>query len=149
MAWSLSGHGLAPFRQRFVTSQRDAEYALTGMKTGNTIKMAASKWPLILALWILAGCREGHVGKYVPDAKFVDLYVELKLATVAYAKDLDRVNETRRVILAQYGQTPSDFHDQYVRLMAHPEAWRSFQERVIRKVEEYQVSRKGDTANGI
>lgn len=93
-----------------------------------------------------AGCREG---RYAPDAKFVDLYVELKLATVVFANDLEKVNETRRVILAQHGFTPSDFHDGYLRLMEHPEAWRSFQEQVIARVEEYQSSRKGDTANGI
>ena len=102
-----------------------------------------------LAALTLAGCREGQIGKQAPDAKFVDLYVELKLATVVFATDLDKVNETRRVILAQHGLTPSDFHDQYVRLMAHPESWRVFQEQVIKKVEEYQNSRKGDTANGI
>ncbi len=96
----------------------------------------------------LAGCREGWSRKWVPDAKFVDLYVELKLATVVFANDLDKVNETRRVILAQHGFTPSGFHDRYVELMAHPEAWKSFQEQVLAKVEEYQGSRKGDTANG-
>jgi hypothetical protein len=93
-----------------------------------------------------AGCKEG---RFTPDAKFVDLYVELKLATVVFANDLEKVNETRRVILAQHGFTPSDFHDRYQRLMEHPEAWRNFQEQVIAKVEEYQDSRKGDTANGI
>jgi 4-hydroxy-3-methylbut-2-enyl diphosphate reductase IspH len=76
------------------------------------------------------------------------LYVELKLASVVFANDVDKVNETRRVILAQHGMSPSDFHEHYVRLMDHPESWRSFQERVIAKVDEYQVSRKGDTANG-
>jgi hypothetical protein len=100
-----------------------------------------------LALF-LAGCREGGPGRGLPGAEFVDLYVELKLASVVFANDVDKVNETRRVILAQHGLTPSDFHARYVRLMGHPEAWRSFQERVIAKVDEYQVSRKGDTANG-
>ena len=97
---------------------------------------------------VLAGCREGRPGRGLPDAKFVDLYVELKLASVVFANDVDKVNETRRVILAQHGMTPSDFHEQFVRLMDHPGSWRSFQERVIAKVDEYQVSRKGDTANG-
>jgi len=121
---------------------------LTGIKTGHTIKLKAALWLPVLALVFLAGCR-AESRKVAPDAKFVDLYVELKLATVVYANDLDKVNETRRVILAQHGFTPSGFHNQFVRLMAHPESWRSFQEQVIQKVEEYQVSRKGDTANGI
>jgi hypothetical protein len=103
----------------------------------------------LLALLLSAGCKQGFGGNPVPDAKFVDLYVELKLATVVFANDLEKVNETRRVILAQHGFTPSDFHDQYLRLMENPGSWREFQEQVIRKVEEYRQGRKGDTANGI
>lgn len=124
------------------------------MQTGHNVERRKAGWPLLLAVSALvtlgalglAGCRDG---RFTPDAKFVDLYVELKLATVVFANDLEKVNETRRVILAQHGFTPSDFHDRYVRLMEHPEAWRSFQEQVIAKVEDYQNSRKGDTANGI
>jgi hypothetical protein len=124
------------------------------MDTGHNLKRRKAGRPLqfmVSALVTLgalgqAGCKEG---RFTPDAKFVDLYVELKLATVVFANDLEKVNETRRVILAQHGFTPSDFHDRYQRLMEHPEAWRNFQEQVIAKVEEYQDSRKGDTANGI
>ena len=101
-----------------------------------------------LCFLVLAACRDGRPGQGLPEAEFVDLYVELKLASVVFANDVDKVNETRRVILAQHGMTPSDFREHYVRLMDHPEAWRSFQERVIAKVDEYQVGRKGDTANG-
>ena len=98
--------------------------------------------PLVLSL--LVGCRQG---RFAPDAKFVDLYVELKLATVAFATDLEKVNEVRRVILAQHQMTPAQFHEHCVQLMDHPETWRSFQEEVIRKAEEVQTSRK-DVSNG-
>jgi hypothetical protein len=98
--------------------------------------------PLLLTLVI--GCRQG---RFAPDGKFVDLYVELKLATVAFATDLDKVNEVRRVILAQHGMTPSQFHAHCAQLMAHPETWRSFQEQVIRRADEIQNSRKG-VSNG-
>lgn len=117
------------------------------METGHTMKKEVATLAAACVL-VLAGCREGGPGRRIPEAKFVDLYVELKLASVVFANDVDKVNETRRVILAQHGMTPSDFHAHYVALMDHPEAWRSFQERVITKVDEYQVGRKGDTANG-
>jgi hypothetical protein len=112
---------------------------LTGAWKPSSIKWKAEVWlPLLLIL--VMGCRQG---RYAPDGKFVDLYVELKLATVAFAADLDKVNEVRRVILAQHGMTPSQFHERCAQLMAHPETWRAFQEQVIRKADEAQNSRKG------
>src|SRR5690349_9590270 len=95
-------------------------------------------WLPLLALALMMGCRPG---RFAPEAKFVDLYVELKLATVAFATDLEKVNEVRRVILAQHGMTPSQFHEHCARLMEHPEAWRNFQEQVIRRADEVQTSR--------
>ncbi|HKP96340.1 MAG TPA: hypothetical protein VJ385_11350 [Fibrobacteria bacterium] len=90
-----------------------------------------------LVLLALVGCRRGE---FAPDAKFVDLYVELKLATVGYANDLERVNEVRRVILAQHHMTPAEFHQETEKLMTHPDTWRKFQEDVVAKVEAFQAS---------
>lgn len=85
------------------------------------------------------GCRRGE---FTPDAKFVDLYVELKLATVGYANDLEKVNEARRVILAQHNVTPAEFHQETEKLMTHPDTWRKFQEDVVAKVETFQAGHK-------
>ncbi len=116
------------------------------MGTGSTINLDApyrlrlgARALFIMGVLALVGCRGGE---YTPDAKFVDLYVELKLATVGYANDLDKVNETRRVILAQHHVTPAQFHDQYVALAAHPESWRKFQENVVQQVENFKTSHK-------
>ena len=87
-------------------------------------------------LLAMAGCRKGE---FAPDAKFVDLYVELKLATVGYANDLDKVNQIRRVILAQYHVSPDQFHRETEELMAHPGSWRKFQEEVVARVEAFQA----------
>lgn len=95
----------------------------------------------MLLPWVLlaVGCRRGE---FSPDAKFVDLYVELKLATVGYPNDLGKVNEVRRVILAQHHVTPAEFHQETEQLMTHPDAWRKFQEDVVAKVEAFQTSHK-------
>ncbi|MDB5049685.1 MAG: hypothetical protein JWO30_2756 [Fibrobacteres bacterium] len=92
-----------------------------------------------LVLLALMGCRRGE---FTPDAKFVDLYVELKLATVGYANDLEKVNEARRVILAQHNVTPAEFHQETEKLMTHPDTWRKFQEDVVAKVETFQAGHK-------
>ncbi len=94
-----------------------------------------------LVLLALAGCRKGE---FTPDAKFVDLYVELKLATVGYANDLEKVNEARRVILAQHHMTSAEFHKETENLMTHPDSWRKFQEDVVAKVEAVQASHKAE-----
>ncbi len=114
------------------------DIALTGLGFGSIIRLRTN-WLPALMLLALTGCRQ-HENS--PDAKFVGLYVELKLATVGFANDLDRANEVRRVILAQHQETPAGFHTQYVRLMAQPEAWRTFQENVIAQVEIFQNSHK-------
>lgn len=120
---------------------RDGVFALTRPGPAGSIGWrAGGLGALLLAVAAFAGCRQG---RFAPEAKFVDLYVELKLATVAFAADLDKVNEIRRVILAQHGMTPSQFHEHCVRLMDQPEHWRDFQERVIKRAEEVQASRKG------
>jgi hypothetical protein len=118
------------------------------MGTGSTIKTKALRLlPLVLLMLLtLAACRKSE---FSPDAKFVDLYVELKLATVGYANNLDKVNEVRRVILAQHHETPATFHSQYIRLMAHPESWRKFQEDVVKQVETFQAAHKVDRADKV
>ena len=70
-------------------------------------------------------------------------------ATVGYANDQDKVNEVRRVILAQHQETPAAFHDQYVRLMAHPAAWKKFQVDVIQAVEDFQNGRRDNKVDTV
>lgn len=111
---------------------------MTAMGTGGTIKKRALRL-LPLMLLLLGGCQRGE---FTPDAKFVDLYVELKLATVGYANDLEKVNTIRRIILAQHQVTPAEFHAETEKLMTHPDTWRKFQEDVVARVEMVQASHK-------
>ena len=96
---------------------------------------------IIPTFGILLSCKES---RYSPDAEFVDLYVELKLASVASNQDLGKANEIRKAVLAQHGVTAADFHERFVRLVNHPDAWKSFQERVINRVNTLQKERKGE-----
>jgi hypothetical protein len=97
-----------------------------------------------MGLLVLAGCQSS---RYEPDAEFVDLYVDLKLVSAALGHDLAQAAEMRRAVLARHGVTPAEFHEQYERLAAHPEAWRPFQERVIARMDEFAENRK-DTTHG-
>jgi hypothetical protein len=114
------------------------EIELTALGTGGTIKISALRL-LPLLLLALGGCQRGE---FTPDAKFVDLYVELKLATVGYSNDLEKVNRIRRIILAQHHVTPTEFHAETEKLMTHPDTWRRFQEDVVARVEVVQASHK-------
>ncbi len=91
---------------------------------------------------VLGAC---HEGRYQPDAKFVDLYAELKLASVASIGDPGKANEVRRVILAQNKMTPAQFHEHFVQLADHPEAWKSFQESVVHRINALQQDQKGES----
>ncbi|HLU69464.1 MAG TPA: hypothetical protein VKZ88_01705 [Fibrobacteria bacterium] len=99
---------------------------------------------MVAILAFLAGCQ---ASRYEPEPEFVDLYADLKLVSTALHDDLERAGEMRRAVLARHGMTPAEFHEHYTRLTAHPEAWRSFQERVIARMDAFQDNRK-DTTHG-
>jgi hypothetical protein len=101
-----------------------------------------AKLAALAAISVFLACRQG--GDTSNDAKFIGLYVELKLASVASAQDPGKANEVRRVILAQHGVTPADFHARFLRLANHPDDWRSFQERVVERMNTFQKEHKGD-----
>ncbi len=112
------------------------EIVLTEFQSGSKLKIAG----LVLLLTVFLAC--------VPqpkkwDSKFVDLYVELKIATVAYGDNLEKVSETRRVILAQYQYSPEKFHEQSQLIMAEPDSWKVFQNAVLIKIDEFEKKYKG------
>ena len=86
-------------------------------------------------VFLLGSCREGG---FRLDPAFVDLYVDLKLASIAPTKDLGKSGEVRRVILSQHEISSADFHERFVSLAGHPEAWKPFQEAVIRRIDALQ-----------
>jgi len=87
------------------------------------------------SLFCLFSCQKGG---YVPEDSFVDLYSDLKLASIALTQDLGKAGEIRRAILAQHDMTPEQFHDHFVRLSSHPESWKPFQEKVVGRIEALQ-----------
>jgi hypothetical protein len=102
-----------------------------------------------LSFFGLGGLASCGNDAYIPDSRFVDLYVDLKLASVAQADNLEKANEVRRVILAQHGMSSSEFHQHYVALTHHPEAWKPFQETVVGKIEAMRMAKaEGVTSNG-
>jgi hypothetical protein len=92
---------------------------------------------------LLIGCLQGGVIGYKPDAKFVALYTDLKLASIAVGPNMDKASEIRRVILTQHGMTPAEFHEHFMQLAEHPEAWKPFQEQVVARIDAFQKNRKG------
>lgn len=99
-----------------------------------------SRVSMVIALAIfsvpcLFSCNKGG---YLPETAFVDLYADLKLASIALAQDLGKAGEIRRAILAQHDMTPAQFHDQFVRLAGHPESWKPFQEMVVGRIDALQ-----------
>jgi hypothetical protein len=93
------------------------------------------------SLLFLAACGTEDDG---PDAKFVDLYVDLKLVSLALDNDLEKAAEMRRVVLAQHGMTSAEFHEHYMQLAGNPDAWRPFQERVVARIEALQQEQQGE-----
>ncbi len=99
-----------------------------------------------LWLFLILGCRQKE---FVPESKFVDLYVELKLATTAYQGDLEKANEIRRAILARYEVTPEEFTQLFNQLSQEPAAWKSFQDGVVRSMENFKITPSKEVNDGI
>lgn len=98
-----------------------------------------------LALIALSACqKDSWGGGKVPEAGFVDLVVQLKLATAQCGEDLEKATEARRVLLKQHAVTPETFHRHYNYLMSHPNSWKGFHEQVVQRLMEYQEKAKGD-----
>jgi hypothetical protein len=94
------------------------------------------------SVFLILGCQ---TSRYEPKAEFVDLYADLKLVSMALRHDLEKAGEMRRAILARHGMTPAEFHEHFMRLAGHPEAWRPFQERVVARMDTFQENRKDST----
>jgi hypothetical protein len=121
-----------------LASRTREESSVSDLGSPRDIAKLAALW----AITVFLACRQD--GDASNDAKFIGLYVELKLASVASAKDPGKANEVQRAILAQHGITPAEFHDRFLRLANHPDDWRSFQERVIDRMNTFQKEHKGD-----
>lgn len=98
-----------------------------------------------LAFIALSACqKDSWGGGQVPEAGFVDLVAQLKLATAQCGDDLEKANEARRVILKQHAVSPETFHRHYSYLMEHPDSWRGFHAQVVERLKYYQEKAKGE-----
>lgn len=95
---------------------------------------------LMVMLSLLACDRNGHE----IDSTFVDLYVDLKLATIHYAGNHEAAVLARRVLLKRHGMTAKGFHDHYRELTRHPEEWQEFQEKVMQRLEYKKDNPEGE-----
>ena len=87
------------------------------------------------------GCRkkEFHI-----QEKFVNLYVELRLATLANQGNEKRAAEARRVILHSSGVKPEEFKKYMKEIEKRPEVWVEFQTRVMESINEMEKNYKGE-----
>jgi hypothetical protein len=114
------------------------------MRTRYTLPLAFGVFGL--ALIALSACqKDSSGGGVVPEAGFVDLVVQLKLATAQCGDDLQKAAEARRVLLKQHAVAPETFHQQYNDLLSRPDAWKGFHDQVVARLMEYQEKAKGDT----
>lgn len=120
--------------RRTATSEAHvAAIAARSATPGPSSSAGIRKWlALIPLVFLLAGCQ---VPQDEPEAEFVDLYADLKLVSLAFTHDMAKAGEMRRAVLARHGMTPAEFHEHFMHLAGRPEVWRSFQERVVARMD--------------
>ena len=100
-------------------------------------------WPFLafIALILAVGCQKE---KFQIDQKFVNLYVDLRLATIGNPRDANRAAETRRIILAQYEVQPEEFTAYLKKIEKRPEVWVEFQNKVLERLKQAEKTHKGE-----
>jgi hypothetical protein len=78
------------------------------------------------------------------DEKFVNLFIELNLATLGNSQNQEKAAKVRNVILKNYNVKASDFSKQLKILKSNPEIWKDFQEKVIENLEKMEKKHKGE-----
>jgi hypothetical protein len=89
----------------------------------------------------LSGCKKEpfHI-----EEKFVNLYVELRLATLGNKQKEKRAAESRRIILASYGVKLEEFNRYMEEIIKRPEVWADFQNKVLESLKEMEAKHKGE-----
>lgn len=101
----------------------------------------ASSLVLFSAFLFLAGCKNQ---KFDMDERFVDLYLDIRLAETAWGSDEERMKSMRKIILSQNNLTPTEVNSFLEKLKQHPTQWKLFFDKVNAKSVELQIKHKGE-----
>jgi len=87
-------------------------------------------WTILLFLFLLYSC-----DRNVADTDFAYLYVDLRIASVAYGDTSQTARLARQNILKEYGWTPEQFEKHVQNLRSDPERWNLFQAKVVDRLD--------------
>lgn len=87
--------------------------------------------PLLFALPILYGCSSD----VIIDKKFVDLFIEMRLAEIAYGKDSPTARIVRQEALKNAGYTREQFLEETDIILANEYMWLPFQKAVTTRLD--------------
>lgn len=115
------------------------------------MKTPSNRIPLFLALAAavaLVACK-GETGSV--DERFVDAFVEMRIADQMYGAEAPMARQARRAVLEKYGYTRESFLEASAKLQEDPSRWVPFQARVVDRVDsildpESYVKRKEEEA---
>ena len=92
---------------------------------------------LVVITFVLAlGCKKKEV--FHIQEKFVNLYVELRLATISNQKNPKRAEKIRKIILTKYEVKPEEFTGYMNKIIDRPEIWVDFQTRVLERLKDME-----------
>ncbi len=94
---------------------------------------------LLLTLTTLTSCKKETVQL---DDKFVELYSELRLATISNQYQKERASKIRKIILEKYGWTQAKYSDNLEMLKQNPNLWHNFQDSVVSYIDEMEHEHK-------
>ncbi|MFC1584936.1 hypothetical protein ACFL5V_05265 [Fibrobacterota bacterium] len=107
------------------------------------IKPIAPLFSLLIAILILLipGCRKEE---FQIDKKFVNLYVELRLADLGNRNNEKKATESRKIIFSSHEVKPEEFGSYLDKIIKRPEIWAEFQNQVLESLKEIEKKHKGE-----
>jgi len=90
------------------------------------------------------GACENTGEEFQIDEKFINIYVELRIATIGNKQNKERAAKSRRLIFDTHQIEPEKYKHYMQKIMAKPETWDVFQAKVLEQLSEIEKVHKGE-----
>ena len=76
------------------------------------------------------------------DPALVELYVDLRVASIEYGIDVPEARIARQNLMREAGMTAPEFAEEIEKVRSNPEKWKRFQQQVVERLDTLRSENK-------